>query len=261
MFEPSVPPWLSLLSATRTSLQESLTCVSVCRAWRDHILEMLKACILRKLQAQDEAIWDFLPDLAVLRRLSSPNDTCITAAFETCIKQVASRLKDGLHSSNKRRKIVDMLCRFAEKDNPAVTFALCACLDDDDRKLRQSAAEALGCLVEKNAQHAVAALCACLEDNAPDVRASSIKTLGRLAENDQGAMLAIRMRLKHRVPFVRCSAILALVQIANKDDEDVLNALRSCLNDVNVFVKREAASGLAQLAGKNGKHAFCVPAA
>eukprot|EP00419_Tripos_fusus_P006431 CAMPEP_0172687768 /NCGR_PEP_ID=MMETSP1074-20121228/21935_1 /TAXON_ID=2916 /ORGANISM="Ceratium fusus, Strain PA161109" /LENGTH=244 /DNA_ID=CAMNT_0013507285 /DNA_START=115 /DNA_END=849 /DNA_ORIENTATION=- len=243
------------------SLQESLMCISVCRAWKEHILGMLKACTLCTLRAKGQASLEVMPDLAVLRRLSAPSDKCITVAYETCIEQAAACLKDGTRSSKERCKTVEALSRFADKDHQAVISALCACLDDDDSKIRQSAAEVLGCLVEKNAQHAVAALCARLEDNAPNVRASSIKTLGRLAENDQGAVAAIGMRLKHPAPFVRCSAILALVQISNAGNEDVHTTLRGCLNDVNLFVKREANLGLTHLASKNDQCAFCASAA
>eukprot|EP00419_Tripos_fusus_P054165 CAMPEP_0172810354 /NCGR_PEP_ID=MMETSP1075-20121228/8744_1 /TAXON_ID=2916 /ORGANISM="Ceratium fusus, Strain PA161109" /LENGTH=275 /DNA_ID=CAMNT_0013649645 /DNA_START=44 /DNA_END=871 /DNA_ORIENTATION=+ len=260
MLGASFPFWLWVFTDTRMSLQESLTCICVCRAWKEHILEMLKTCTLRNMYGKDPAICNFLPDLAVLRRLSAPSDKCITAAFEACIEQAAACVKDSICGTEKRCKILEALGRFADKDDQVVTSALCVCLVDNDYKLRQSAAEALGCLVEKNAQYVVAALCARLEDIAPDVRSSSIKALGRLAENDPGAMAAICMRLKHPAPFVRCAAILALVPIAKAGDEDVFITLRSCLNDANVFVKRQAALGLANLADKNSKYARSAPA-
>lgn len=87
-----------------------------------------------------------------------------------------------------------------------------AILEDDDWKVRQRAAEALGQMKDS---YALEPLTARLQDEVPEVRAQAAAALGALG--DQYSVEPLIAALGDRVPSVRRQAATALAKITGQD--------------------------------------------
>lgn len=98
-------------------------------------------------------------------------------------------------------------------------------------------------------EHIIAAIVACLEDNDRHVRNLAIDTLKQVVRGcDDRLRLELSTRLQHRDHHVRRAAILALTNLAEHDGEFVISAVAPCAADDDRDVRRAVVKALSKTA-------------
>ena len=135
--------------------------------------------------------------------------------------------------------------RVALGEENAVIATLLQRMEEEDSKVRRSAAIALGELGQSS-EIVVNALLLSLDDEASIVRARAADALGRLGQGSEVVMNALLLRLDDRDSWVRSNAASALSRLG-LSSETVMNALLLRLDDEASIVRGDAALALGKL--------------
>eukprot|EP00930_Biecheleria_cincta_P044966 TRINITY_DN30985_c0_g1_i1.p1 TRINITY_DN30985_c0_g1~~TRINITY_DN30985_c0_g1_i1.p1 ORF type:complete len:292 (+),score=66.91 TRINITY_DN30985_c0_g1_i1:34-909(+) len=144
---------------------------------------------------------------------------------------------------NAKIEALTALRESGESNREHAISEVCSRLKDEDSAVCQAAVRALPDLVEEGHQGAIAALAECLEDGTWDASAAdSAPQLADLADHGEAVLLEDQLR------WVRCAALRALAQIAERGDRTALRVVASRLKDPDSVARRAAVRALGQLA-------------
>ncbi len=140
----------------------------------------------------------------------------------------------------------------AATDPTAAATSLSELLQDEDPRMRRTAAQALGKIA---APHTAGALLRSLGDADPSVRAMSAWALGRLGEDVlDRAGLELAKRLDDPSPAVKLAAAEALGEVGGT--QTIVELLTERLRHANVDSRRAAVQALSWLEARSAHHAL-----
>lgn len=204
-------------------------------------------------QGNDASIVAVLP---LLNDESSRVRDCTVNALARLGRSGDQRVVDALchllqHAKADFRKVgIHALPKLVGKGNPQALSAVSACLSHQDSNVRKASYEAFAGIANAD-DNAIKLAAQGLEDDHHEVRKVAAHTLATVAgrKGNPCAVEAVIARLTHTYSDVRIAAVRALLEVTAKGDELAIAALRNCLDEKNIDVKKAVVSALE----KNGQ--------
>ncbi len=173
----------------------------------------------------------------------------ITSLVETEWETEALQLLKAQKDEIEQLRFIYYQAELGEKSQAIA--ALLALLEDDDSRVRLSAAEPLDKIGKDNPQ-AIAALLALFKDENSVVRWRAAEALGKIDKDNPEAIAALVSLLQNKDSVVRWHAAEALGKI-DKDNPEAIAALVSLLQEQDSVVRWRAAEALGKIGKDNPK--------
>lgn len=150
-----------------------------------------------------------------------------------------------------RTQAMYMLSKIASgHENQEVAQALIQALNDEDKNVRFSAAQAIAHIDTTKASETLPILVELLKDPSGSIRAESIYHIGLFGKRAEAVLPKVLLALKDPVATVRVIAAKSVCKVGTPDKR-VIDALSEMLFDENLSCQSEAALALGQLGSQS----------